>query len=142
MKVTLFLADAAQADAAGKVSALGLGWNRCSTPTPPLSLVILLDIAWDESNRPHKLKIELLTTDAEPVMVPGPVGPQPISFEAVAEAGRPAGLIRGSDLRMPMTLGITGGLELAPGRYEWRVTVEGFEDATAVESFVVSGPGT
>jgi hypothetical protein len=138
VKINLFLADAAQADPSGKVSALGLGWNRCSTPTPSFSLVILLDISWDESNHPHKLKIQLLTTDGEAVEVPGPVGPQPVQFDAVAEVGRPPGLPKGTPLRVPITLGISK-LDLAPGSYEWRVTPEGFEGATAFESFVVQG---
>jgi hypothetical protein len=138
VKINLFLADAAQADPSGKVSALGLGWNRCSTPTPSFSLVILLDISWAESNHPHKLKIQLLTTDGGAVEVPGPDGPQPVQFDAVAEVGRPAGLPKGTSLRLPITLGIST-LDLAPGSYEWRVTPEGFEDATAVESFLVQG---
>jgi len=34
-------------------------------------------------------------------------------------------------------LTIAGGIPLQPGRYERRVEVEGFENATATESFVV-----
>ena len=89
MKISLFLADAAQADAqSGKVHALGLGWRQCQTPTPPFSLVLFLDIDWDETNKQHKLTCRLLTTDGGTVVVMGAQGPQPISFEAAAEAGR------------------------------------------------------
>jgi|SRR5271166_6113629 len=92
MKISLFLADAAQADAqSGKVNALGLGWRQCQTPTPAFALVLFLDIDWDETNKQHRLKCQLLTTDGEPVTVPGPQGPQRILFEAAAEAGRPPG---------------------------------------------------
>jgi hypothetical protein len=141
MKVTLFLADAAQADTqSGKVSALGLGWRQCQTPTPPFALLLFLDIDWDETNKQHKLKCQLLTTDGEPVAVPGPQGPQRIEFEAAAEAGRPPGAIHGTSVRMPLTVNIPGGMALEPGLYEWRVEVEGFEQATAVEVFVVIGP--
>jgi hypothetical protein len=140
MKISLFLADAAHADAqSGKVHALGLGWRQCQTPTPPFALVVFLDIDWDETNKQHKLTCQLLTTDGEPVVVMGAHGAQPILFEAAAEAGRPPGSIHGTSVRMPLTLNIPAGIPLEPGLYEWRVEVEGFEQATAVEAFVVLG---
>ncbi|MFY2858768.1 DUF6941 family protein [Mycobacterium sp. THU-M104] len=140
MKVSLFLADAAQADAqSGKVNALGLGWRQCQTPTPAIALVLFLDIDWNETNKQYKLTCQLLTTDGEPVAVPGPHGPQQISFEAVAEAGRPPGAIHGTSVRMPLTLNIPAGIPLEPGIYEWRVEIAGFDQATAVEAFVVVG---
>jgi hypothetical protein len=140
MKISLFLADAAHADAqSGKVHALGLGWRQCQTPTPPFALVVFLDIDWDETNKQHKLTCQLLTTDGEPVVVMGAHGAQPISFEAAAEAGRPPGSIHGTSVRMPLTVNIPAGIPLEPGLYEWRVEVEGFEQATAVEAFVVLG---
>ena len=140
MKISLFLADAAQADVqSGKVHALGLGWRQCQTPTPPFALVIFVDIDWDETNKQHKLTCRLLTTDGDTVVVMGAQGPQPISFEAAAEAGRPPGAIHGTSVRMPLTLNIPAGIPLEPGIYEWRVEVEGFEQATSVEPFVVIG---
>ena len=116
MKISLFLADAAQADAqSGKVHALGLGWRQCQTPTPPFALVMFVDIDWDETNKQHKLLCQLLTTDGEPVVVMGAQGPQRISFEAAAEAGRPPGAIHGTSVRMPLTLNIPAGIPLEPG---------------------------
>ena len=142
MKISLLLADAAQADAqSGKVNALGLGWRQCQTPTPGFALVLFLDIDWDETNKQHRLTCQLLTTDGDPVTVQGPQGPQRILFEAAAEAGRLPGAIHGTSVRMPLTLNIPAGIPLEPGLYEWRVEVEGFEMATAIEPFVVIGPG-
>ncbi len=80
-------------------------------------------------------------TDGDPVMVPGPQGPQRILFEAAAEAGRLPGAIHGTAVRMPLTLNIPAGIPLEPGIYEWRVEVEGYEQATAVEAFVVTPGG-
>ncbi|MBW0019162.1 MAG: hypothetical protein JO236_16670 [Mycobacterium sp.] len=141
MKITLFLADAAQPDAqSGKVHALGLGWRQCQTPTPAFALVVFLDIDWDETNKLHKLTCQLLTTDGEPVTVPGPNGRQRILFEASAEAGRLPGAIHGTPVRMPLTLNIPAGIPLEPGIYEWRVEIQGFEQATAVETFIAIGP--
>jgi hypothetical protein len=82
-----------------------------------------------------------LTTDGDPVVVPGPQGPQRILFEAAAEAGRPPGAIHGTSVRMPLTVNIPPGIPLEPGICEWRVEVDDFEMATAVEPFVVIGPG-
>lgn len=142
IRVSLFLSDAAQADAqSGKVHALGLGWRQCQTPTPPFALVLFLDIDWDETNKQHQLKCQLLTADGDPVVVPGPHGPQRILFEAAAEAGRAPGAIHGTSVRMPLTLNIPAGIPLEPGIYEWRVEVEGYERATAVEAFIVAGGG-
>ncbi|ACC41102.1 MULTISPECIES: DUF6941 family protein [Mycobacterium] len=142
MKVSVFLADAAHADVqSGKIHTLGLGWRQCQTPTPPFALVLFVDIDWNETNKQHKLKCQLLTTDGDLVVVPGPNGPQRVLFEASAEAGRPPGAIHGTSVRMPLTLNIPAGIPLEPGIYEWRVEVEGYARATAVESFVVTGPG-
>ena len=127
MKISLFLADAAHADAqSGKVHALGLGWRQCQTPTPPFALVVFLDIDWDETNERHELTCQLLTTDGEPVIVMGTQGPQPISFEAAAEARRTPGRIHGTSVRMPLTLNIpaecpgTRNLRVAGGGRRFR----------------------
>lgn len=62
-------------------------------------------------------------------------------LEAAAEAGRAPGAIHGTSVRMPLTLNIPAGIPLEPGIYEWRVEVEGYERATAVEAFIVAGGG-
>ena len=135
MRAAVFLADAAQVDASGKVNALGLGWRSCPSPVPAFTIVIVLDIDWDETNTPHRLTIELLTQDGQPATATGPFGPQPIWFQATAEAGRAVGAVPGTSVRMPFAISIGAGLQLEPGLYQWRVSVEGFPDATATESF-------
>jgi len=49
----VLLADFAQADASGKVNALGLGWSLTGTPIPNHAVVIMLKVGWDETNKPH-----------------------------------------------------------------------------------------
>ena len=140
MRISLTLADFAQADAAGKVNAIGLGWTTIPTPLGPFALVIFLDVEWSESNRTHKVKCELLTADdGQQVLAPGPEGPQPVVFEAVADTARPPGAIYGIAARYPLTVNFYTPLPLNPGRYTWRATVEGF-DASAVETFLVQSP--
>ena len=105
-----------------------------------MSLVIFLDIDWDETNTQHKIMCRLLDADGVAVTIPGPFGQQQIVFEADAEAGRPPGMIHGSSIRMPLAVSLLPGIPLTPGRYEWRVEIEGNAEATATESFLVSGP--
>ncbi|MGO8967880.1 DUF6941 family protein [Mycobacterium sp.] len=137
MKITLLLARFAESDPQGTISALGLGWKTCPTPLPPIAVVVFLDIDWNETNQPHKLMCDLVTADGQPVAIPGPLGPQPVHFEAQIEAGRPPGAIHGTPMRAPLAINIAGGTSLPPGRYEWRVGVEGLPDQTAVEAFLV-----
>ncbi|GLV09818.1 hypothetical protein MyChFU_31380 [Mycobacterium intracellulare subsp. chimaera] len=137
MRVTLLLADYAQSDNRGKVHAIGLGWTTITTPLPPFAVVIILDIDWSETNHPHRVTCELLTDDGQPVKVQGPVGAQPLRFEMQVEAGRPPGTIHGTALRSPLSVNVGGGVPLTPGRYQWRASVEGFDEATTTESFLV-----
>ena len=67
MKGLLILADSAQADANGRIHALGAGWTATPTPTSPIALMVLLDCPWDQTNTKHKLLIELLDTDSQVV---------------------------------------------------------------------------
>lgn len=137
MKITLLLADYAKSDEQGKITAVGLGWKTTPTPVPPHALVVYLDIDWDETNKPHTLTCDLLTADGEPIAVQGPLGSQPAHFEAQVEAGRPPGAVHGAALRAPLAIAINAHTPLAPGRYEWRVAVEGFPGETVAESFQV-----
>lgn len=140
MRLQIFLADAAQADQHGKVSALGLGWRNCGSPVPAFAVVLLLEVDWDETNTQHKLVVELLTEDGRPVIVAAQLGQQLIRFEAMAEAGRPPGATHGDPQRVPVVFAFPPGLPLQPGRYQWRASVENFPNATVNESLIVGPP--
>lgn len=138
MRVSVYLADYAQADENGKVHAIGLFWTNASTPLPPFAVVIVVDIDWSETNEQHRVTCELLDDDGQPVAVPGPVGKQPLRFEMLVEAGRPPKTLHGTSFRSALAVNIGGGMPLVPGRYQWRASVEGFDEATATESFLVA----
>ena len=133
MKVTLLLADSAQA-VEGKLYVLGGGWS-ITGPTPSgMALAIKIDVPWDRANIKHDFVLELVDGDGAPVLVPqGPEGePQPIQISAQFEAGRPAGLRAGTPLDVAMAINFTP-LPLSPGeRYEWRFTIGGFDDVWSV----------
>lgn len=138
MKATVLLADSAQADANGKVHALGLGWSTTTTPTPPASIIILLEIGWDETNKKVRLHAELVNADGAKVTMPGPLGEQAIQFDAETEAGRAPGIPAGTPVIVPMAINLGPGLNLVGGqRYEWRVTINDESSVDWTASFLV-----
>ena len=140
MKVLTLLADAAQADAGGKVGALGLGWTFIPTPAPAYALVIFLDIGPDDtSSDEYGVRCELLKDTGEPAMLEDHDGPRPLLVEFAGKINLhpPVG---GKRFRTPVVLNMLPGMTLAPGSYRWKVEVVGYEGAVAYEDFDVIGP--
>jgi len=119
MKLTMLLADAAQA-MQGKLYILGGGWSITGPQPTPSAIAIKIDVPWDQSNRVHTLRLDLLDEDGHPIMVPTPMGERPMQINSRFEVGRPVGLIPGADLDVALAINIAP-LPLAPGaRYVWR----------------------
>lgn len=144
MKATLILADAAQADQAGKAHALGLAWNAIPTPAPAIALVVIVDCPWDQTNTEHKLTIDLLDSDGQPVSFQqGPLGqPMPaVHIEAGFEVGRPPGVPHGSSIRQHLCINIAPGMPLSPNQnYEFRLQVDGEHTDSWLSTFFVIPP--
>jgi hypothetical protein len=122
-KVTILLADSAQA-VNGKLYILGGGWSLTGPEPLASALAIKIDVPWDEANRPHELKIELLDTDGHPFLAPTPMGEQPLQIGGKLEVGRPAGLKPGTPLDVPAAFNLPP-LPLKPDmRYVWRVSID------------------
>jgi hypothetical protein len=127
MKVTLLLADAAQA-VEGKLYVLGGGWSITGPGPSQFGVAIKIDVPWDEANRPHKLHLALLDSDGHPVRVPTPTGENPVEVGADFEVGRPAGLRPGTPLDFTMAVTV-GPIQLpANGRFVWRLSIDGHSD--------------
>ena len=124
MKVTLLLADSAQA-VGGKLYILGGGWSMTG-PDPTISaLAIKIDVPWDETNRRHRLQLRLLDADDRPVMVPTPTGDRPVEISGDFEVGRPPGLKPGTPIDVALAFNL-GPLPLPPdGRFVWRCFIDG-----------------
>ncbi len=123
MEAQVLLADFAQADASGKINALGLGWSIVTTPVPNHAVIIMLKVGWDEANTQRHLTLSLLTADgANAVEIPTPFGPQPLQVEMDFEVRRPPGLAHGSTIDHGVAFNV-GALPLEPGRYEWRLRI-------------------
>jgi hypothetical protein len=127
MKVTMLLADAAQA-VEGKLFVLGGGWSVCGPGPAPMALALKIEVPWDSTNQRHQAVFELLDVDGNPVMAPAAdegADEVPIVITADFEVGRPVGVKPGSPLDMPMAINI-GPIPLEPGqRYEWRLAIDG-----------------
>src|SRR5580704_826372 len=70
MRVTIMLADAAQ-ECGGKLFILGGGWSVTGPLIPPMAVALKIDVPWDQANRPHHWRLELVTEDGEPVELEG-----------------------------------------------------------------------
>jgi hypothetical protein len=129
MKVTILLADAAQA-AEGKLYVLGGGWSITGPDPSPMALAIKIEVPWDQANHPHVCRLELLDSDGQPVNAETPDGEeQPIFFEANFEVGRPAGVKPGTPIDLPLAVNIPPLPLEAGGRFEWRMSIDGRTDS-------------
>jgi hypothetical protein len=118
------LADHAQA-IGGKLYLMGAGWNVTGPAPTTLALAGILELDWDEANRPKHLSIELLTEDGAPVPVPTPTGDRPVQIDADVEVGRPPGTRPGTPFNIPIAINL-GPLPIPPGgRYVWRFKIDG-----------------
>lgn len=124
MKVTMLLADFAQA-VNGKLYIMGGGWSITGPMPSPSAIAVKVEVPWNETNRKHNIRVELLDTDYHPVLVPTPAGNTPLVISGDFEVGRPAGLIQGSPIDVPFAFNI-GPIPLAPEqRYIWKLTIDG-----------------
>jgi hypothetical protein len=132
LKVTMMLADHAAA-VGGKLYISGGGWSITGpAPTPGAGAIAMdVKVPWDEREQEHQLVLDLLDADGQPVLVPTPMGVQPLRIEAtlslenvqVDPAVKP-----GTPLDAPFAINY-GAVPLAPsGRYEWRLSVNGHMD--------------
>ena len=124
MRFWPLLADHAQA-LSGKLYIMGGGWNIVGPTPAPIALAGILELEWDEANQPKRLRIELMTEDGQPVMVPTPTGDRPVVIEGNAEVGRPPGTRAGTAFNVPIAINV-GPLLIPPGgRYVWRFSIDG-----------------
>lgn len=140
MKITLLLADSAQA-VGGKLYVLGGGWTDTSLGpdgrTAPHALAVIVEVPWDQTNKPHQALIRLVDADGHDVT---PGGGNPVRLNSDFEVGRPPGAQVGVPLPVQLALNL-GPLPLAPGRYAWNVVVDENPDWEADVGFTVRRAG-
>lgn len=134
MKATLLLCDSVQA-VGGKLYILGGGWSIAGPAPITMGLAVKIEVPWNQANQRHKLKIELVDDDGQPVALPAPEGKKPIVIEADFEVGRPPGLTPGTPLDSVLAINMQS-LPIPPARrYEWRMSIDGHPDEAWRVSF-------
>ena len=108
---------------------IGGGWSMTGPEPVPFGIALLIRVPWDQANRLHKLRLELLDADGHPVLVDTEEGEQPVIFfdDLEFEVGRPAGIKPGTPLDFPLAIN-SGPMPLEPGLYEWRLSIDGDVD--------------
>jgi len=134
----LLLCDAAQTDPNGKIHMLGAGWSTIGSPMGPTAVAALINVPWDRTNEKIALELVLLSDDGQLVQLPGPMGDQPLQVTSEIEVGRPPGVLVGTPIPFPFSMNV-GPLPLSPGRYEWRLTLNG--ESFSAPFTVVAIPG-
>ncbi|MDQ3354462.1 MAG: hypothetical protein M3507_08295, partial [Actinomycetota bacterium] len=76
MKVTMLLADAAQA-VGGKLFILGGGWSVTGPGPAPMAMAIKIEVPWDRTNQRHHWALDLIDQDGQAVLVTGSEGERP-----------------------------------------------------------------
>lgn len=126
-RVTMLLADHAEA-INGKLYIMGGGWSITGPAPSQSALAIKIEVPWNDTNRRHELKVELLDGDYNPVLVPTPAGNSALVVTGAFEVGRPPGIIVGSPLDVPFAFNI-GPIPLeSERRYIWRLSIDGKTD--------------
>ena len=139
MKATLLLADYAVVSD-GKLTIVGGGWSQTGPEPASFGIGLLIQVPWDQANTPHAFSVELLDADGAAVSfeTDEEEGDQPVAFGGEFEVGRPPGLKPGTPLDFPVAVNSTP-LPLEPGRYEWRLTIDGDARADWTLPFTVRG---
>jgi hypothetical protein len=135
VKVTLLLADYAVVTD-GKLTVVGGGWSQTGPEPSAFGIALLIQVPWDQANTVHTFSVELLDTDGAEVVVDGEEGDQAVAFGGEFEVGRPPGIKPGTPLDFPVAVN-SSPLPLEPGRYEWRLTIDGESRADWTLPFTV-----
>lgn len=124
MKITLHLADAAQPDQAGKVSALGLGWSYISTPLPAHAIVVFIEVDPHEAGKEHKFVIDLVNEDGKVAAVEG--GRKAFQGDGGVNIAPDPGSLPGAPQIHAFAFPVPAGIPLPPNnRWEYRLTAGG-----------------
>jgi hypothetical protein len=122
----LHLVDAATA-AEGRHYIHGAGWDTIGATNFPvvhsaLTVAFLLRIPWNDANASHRVELDVLYADGASILPnpPGPMG-RPITV------GRPANVVPGNDLLVPLVFNLAGITIPQPGDYVVVMRVEGEE---------------
>lgn len=138
--VFVVLANSAEVDPTGRVHMIGGGWSllRQGEGRAPFAVVVFAMLAWDQRPVPFDMSLELVDGDGRVVSadVPGGRAPMEISIQNGMPTPDPQ-LPPGTPVDLPPVAVNVPAVDLEPGRYEWKVAVDGFSDPRWSRSFTV-----
>lgn len=125
MKLTMILGDFARV-ADGKLDVLGGGWNVTGPGPTNLGIGIITEVAWDELDAKHTLRVRLEDHEGHPVR--NSDGSPALEFEGEMVTQRPPGVLLG--LPVVNHLGVNiAGIQLPPGRhFRLQAAADGYEN--------------
>jgi hypothetical protein len=129
LKISMMLADHADA-VGGKLYISGGGWSITGPGPTPGAIAMDVKVPWDEREHEFDLLLELLDADGQPVLGQTPLGMEHVRADAKLKLQGPfdAAVKPGSPLDAPFALNYPP-IPLRPGgRYEWRLSVNGYHD--------------
>ncbi len=128
MKVTMLLADYAVVSE-NKLVVVGGGWSITGPVPTPFAIALKIEVPWDQGNSKHKMRLELVDADGEPVLVETEGGlEEQLELEGEFEVGRPPGLKPGTPLDVMLAANFSPQPIAPGGRYEWRLSIDGHTD--------------
>lgn len=93
-----------------------------------VGLGFLITVPLLRTNQQHKVEVQLLTEDGQPVRPPQPDGDdtaEPVQFEMVFNVGRPPGLQPGDDQLVAGAVNLPALPMPAAGKYEFVISLDG-----------------
>jgi hypothetical protein len=125
----------------GKLTIVGGGWSQTGPEPAAFGIGLLIQVPWDQANTMHAFSVELVDSDGAEVVLEDDDDQQTVAFGGEFEVGRPPGLKPGTPLDFPVAVNSTP-LPLEPGRYEWRLTIDGNSREDWTLPFTVRGEET
>lgn len=133
MKVTIMLADHAQV-VGGKLFISGGGWSMTGPDPCPFAIALDVKVPWDVAHRRHPFALELLDADGNAVTPDGL--PNPLRIDGEFETGKKLGLKEGTAIDAMWAVNFPPQ-PIPPGRYEWRVWIDGVTEPHWYAAFTV-----
>jgi hypothetical protein len=132
MKVTMLLADAAQR-VHGKLYILGGGWSVTAPNPGQMAIAMKVEVPWDQADQEHQVRLDLVDGDGRPV----PNETHPTELGTAFQVNRPPDAIPGSPMDATFAFTVHPLPPLGPGRYVWRLSIDGERDEDWQLAFTV-----
>lgn len=125
---------------------LNAGWTTTTLTvgpagmmTTPQAIAVFFEVELARCNRPLNLQIELVDEDGQVIQLPGPAGPQPMRVTQSVTV-RPPAAPTGTPGTGNALIEMFPGVPLSPGRYSWRVNLDGEHREDWEAGFYVNAP--